>query len=139
MVFMLCLLAFMTVYPLGMIVYGSFRSGPPGEPGGTWSLKGYITGFSDPGIAKAMWNTFGIAVVRQFIALALGIFFTWVVIRTDLPFEGPLETLFWLNYFLPNMPLVFGWIQLLDPDYGFVNQIWTGLPFTTGPLLDIYS
>lgn len=139
MVFMLCLVAFMTIYPLGMIVYGSLRSGPPGEPGGTWSLKGYITGFSDPSIPKAMWNTFWIAGVRQFIALALGIFFTWLVIRTDLPFKGPLEALFWLNYFLPNMPLVFGWIQLLDPDYGFVNTIWKSLPFIEGPLLDIYS
>lgn len=139
MVFMLCLLAFMTIYPLGMIVYGSFRSGPPGEPGGAWSLKGYITGFTDPTIVKAMLNTFGIALVRQFIALALGIFFTWLVVRTDLPYKGVLETLFWLNYFLPNMPLVFGWIQLLDPDYGIVNQLWKGLPFTQGPLLDIYS
>ncbi len=139
MVLMLCLLAFMTIYPLGMIVYGSFRSGPPGDPAGTWSLKGYITGFGDSTIPKAMWNTFWIAAVRQFISLALGIFFTWLVIRTDLPFKGPLETLFWLNYFLPNMPLVFGWIQVLDPDYGFANQIWRALPFTEGPLLNIYS
>lgn len=139
MVFTLCLLAFMTVYPLGMIVYGSLRSGPPGLQGSTWSLNGYISGFSDPSIARALWNTFWIAFIRQAIALALGIFFTWLVIRTDLPFKGPLETLFWLNYFLPNMPMVFGWIQLLDPDYGFVNQMWRSLPFTDGPLLNIYS
>lgn len=139
MVFMLCLVAFMTIYPLGMIVYGSFRSGPPGDPAGAWSIKGYLTGFGDPSIPKAMWNTFFIALIRQVIALALGIFFTWLVIRTDLPLKGPLEAIFWLNYFLPNMPLTFGWIQLLDPDYGFVNQIWKGLPFTEGPLLNIYS
>lgn len=139
MVLMICVVAFMTIYPLGMIVYGSFRSGPPGDPAGAWSLKGYITGFGDSTIPKSMANTFWIAAVRQFISLVLGIFFTWLVIRTDLPFKGPLEALFWLNYFLPNMPLVFGWIQLLDPDYGFVNQIWRALPFTEGPLLNVYS
>lgn len=139
MIFLLALLAFLTVYPLSMVVYGSFRSGPPGEPGGHWSLQGYITGFKDTSIPKALWNTFWLALVRQFIALMLGIFFTWLVIRTDVPLKGPLEALFWLNYFIPNMPMVFGWIQLLDPDYGVINQLWKALPLTTGPLIDIYS
>lgn len=138
MLVLLGLVGYMTVYPLGMIAYGSFRSAGPADPG-YFTLDGYRQGYSDPTIPKALWTTIWIAVVRNLTTLVLGIFLTWLVIRTDMPFKGPLEALFWLNYFIPNMPMTMGWIQLLDPGYGFINQLWGHLPFTNAPLMNIYS
>jgi iron(III) transport system permease protein len=37
---LLALLLFLTAYPLGMLVYGSLHTTPPGEPG-AFSLDGY--------------------------------------------------------------------------------------------------
>lgn len=138
MIILLSLLAFLTVYPLGMIFYGSFRSSAPGDPG-FFTLKGYQEAFSDPTIIKAFWTTLWIGIVRTAITMVTAVFICWIVIRTDTPFKDGFEFLFWIGFFLPSLPMTMGWILLMDPDYGFINKLWKSLPFVTGPLLNIYS
>jgi iron(III) transport system permease protein len=36
--------------------------------------------------------------------------------------KGTLEFFFWLSFFLPALPEAMGWILLLDPKYGLLNQ-----------------
>lgn len=140
MIILLSVLAFMTVYPLGMIVFGSFRSSAPGDPG-FWTLAGYREAFSDPSIIKAMWTTLFIGIARTVITMITAVFICWIVVRTDTPFKGGFEFLFWIGFFLPALPMTMGWILLMDPDYGFINRLWRSLPFlqNAGPLMNIYS
>src|SRR5207249_6368288 len=95
--------------------------------------------FRSPGIIRAMTNTFTVAITRQLIALAVGVFFAWLIARTDLPMKGPLEFLFWLSFFLPALPETMGWILLLDPKYGLLNQGLMNLGVVSQPLFNIYS
>jgi hypothetical protein len=37
-----------------------------------------------------------------------------------------------LSFFLPALPVTLGWILLLDPKYGILNQLIMKLPFVTG-------
>ena len=122
MIILLSLVGFLTVYPLGMIVFGSFRSAAPGLPG-HFTLQGYIQGFSDPTIIKALYNTFSLGIVRTILTSILAIFFCWILIRTDTPFKGILEILMWINFFIPIMPMAMGWILLLDPSYGLIQPM----------------
>ena len=138
MLLLLVVVGFLTVYPLSMIVFGSFRSAAPGLPG-HFTLNGYITGFADPTILKALWNTFALGFVRTLVTSFLAIFFCWILIRTDTPFKGVLEILIWINFFIPMLPMTMGWILLLDPSYGLFNQWLRKLPFITGPVFNIYS
>ena len=138
MIILLSVVGFLTVYPLGMIIYGSFRSAAPGLPG-YFTLQGYIQGFSDPSIIKALLNTFALGIVRTIITSVLAIFLCWILIRTDTPFKGVLELLTWISFFIPLLPMTMGWILLLDPSYGLINQWLMKLPFIKGPLFDIYS
>ena len=39
---------------------------------------------------------------------------------------------------LVALPITLGWILLLDPSYGLVNQAWRALPFTGQPLLPYF-
>lgn len=138
MMILIVALGLLTVYPVGMIVYGSFRSAAPGLPG-VYTLQGYVQGFNDPTILKALWNTFSLGIVRTIISSILATFFCWILVRTDTPFKGLLEFLMWINFFIPMMPMTMGWILLLDPSYGLFNQWLQKLPFIKGPVFNIYS
>jgi iron(III) transport system permease protein len=86
-----------------------------------------------------MNNTFSLAITRQAIALLIGAFFAWLVARTDIPMKGLLEFFFWLSFFLPALPETMGWILLLDPKYGLLNQGLMSLGIVSQPLFNIYS
>src|SRR6266550_3362940 len=138
MAILLVTVGFLVLTPLGLMILNSFQIARPGEPI-VWGMDGWAKAFRSPGIIRAMTNTFTLAITRQLIALAVGVFFAWLIARTDLPMKGPLEFLFWLSFFLPALPQTMGWILLLDPKYGLFNQALEGLGIIKQPLFNIYS
>jgi iron(III) transport system permease protein len=138
MAILLAVVGFLVLTPLALMILNSFQIARPGQPI-VWGLEGWVKAFSTPGILHAMANTFTLAITRQAIALALGCFFAWLIARTDLPMKGFLEFFFWLSFFLPALPETMGWILLLDPKYGLLNDalVTLGL-FNQGPF-NIYS
>jgi iron(III) transport system permease protein len=126
------------VYPAGVIILSSFET--PGEKFlSGFALRAWQLAFSDPAIIAAIWNTLTITLARQAIALPIAILLAWVIARTDIPGATTLEFLIWLGYFLPPLPVTMGWILLLDPDYGVLNQGLTHLPFISEAPFNIYS
>ena len=137
MILLIVVVAFLVVTPLFLMILNSFQTARPGQPI-VWGLEGWGKAFSTPGIVKAMTNTFTLAITRQAIALLIGAFFAWLVARTDIPMKGTLEFFFWLSFFLPALPETMGWILLLDPKYGLLNQGLMSLGLSQ-PLFNIYS
>jgi iron(III) transport system permease protein len=135
---LLGVVAFVVLVPLFLMILNSFQVSKPGEPM-IYGLQGWREAFSSPGILSAIYNTFSLALARQFIALILGILLAWLLARTDIPLRGPLEFMFWLSFFLPALPITIGWILLLDPKFGLVNQWLLKLPFISEPPFNIYS
>src|SRR5262252_1755754 len=119
---LILVVGFLVLTPLFLMVLNSFQIARPGAPI-VWGLEGWVKAFTTPGIIKAMYNTFTLAITRQAIALLIGCFFAWLIARTDIPWKGTLEFLFWLSFFLPALPETMGWILLLDPKYGIFNQL----------------
>ena len=138
MAILLVVVGFLVLTPLALMILNSFQIARPGQPI-VWGIEGWVKAFSTPGIVKAMTNTFTLAITRQAIALAIGCFFAWLIARTDLPMKGLLEFFFWLSFFLPALPETMGWILLLDPKYGLLNQGLIGLGIVSQPLFNIYS
>jgi iron(III) transport system permease protein len=134
---LLVVVGFLVLTPLFLMILNSFQTARPGQPI-LWGLEGWIKAFSTPGIVNAMTNTFTLAITRQAIALLIGAFFAWLIARTDIPLKGTLEFFFWLSFFLPALPETMGWILLLDPKYGLLNQGLMGLGLSQ-PLFNIYS
>lgn len=135
---LLLVVAFLVLTPLGLLVFNSFQLSRPGEPI-VYGLDGWSKAFVSPGILQAMMNTFTLAITRQIIALVLGIFIAWLIARTDIPMKGTLELFFWLSFFLPALPITMGWILLLDPKYGLLNQWLLGLGLFKEPPFNIYT
>jgi iron(III) transport system permease protein len=138
MTLLLLVVGFLVLTPLALMILNSFQIARPGQPI-VWGLEGWVKAFSTPGIIKAITNTFTLAITRQAIALFIGAFFAWLIARTDLPMKGLLEFFFWLSFFLPALPETMGWILLLDPKYGLLNQGLIGLGIVNQPLFNIYS
>jgi iron(III) transport system permease protein len=135
---LLILVGFLVLTPLALMIFNSFQTARPGEAI-VYGLDGWHKAFTTPGIVMAMTNTFRLAITRQAIALLIGAFFAWLIARTDIPMKGTLEFLFWLSFFLPALPETMGWILLLDPKYGLLNQGLTSLGAIKEPLFNIYS
>jgi iron(III) transport system permease protein len=134
----LSLVAFLVLTPLFLLLLNSFQVGRPGGET-VYGLEGWRIALTNPGILEAIYNSFSLAITRQLIATVVGILLAWLLARTDLPMRGTLEFLFWLAYFLPALPATLGWILLLDPKYGLLNQLVLQLPFISNPPFDIYS
>jgi iron(III) transport system permease protein len=134
----LALVAFLVFTPLLFLLYASFEAV---RPDGTtvYSLHGWRQALDNPGIVTAIYNSFSLAVARQSIATVIGIFLAWLIARTDVPLRGWLEFSFWISYFIPSLPVALGWILLLDPKYGLINEWLAALPFINEPLFNVYS
>jgi iron(III) transport system permease protein len=138
MAILLLVVGFLVLTPLALMIINSFQIARPGQPV-VWGMEGWVKAFTTPGITRAMTNTFALAITRQVIALFIGAFFAWLIARTDLPMKGLLEFFFWLSFFLPALPETMGWILLLDPKYGLLNQGLVGLGVVNQSLFNIYS
>ena len=138
MAILLVVVGFLVLTPLSLMILNSFQTARPGEAI-VWGFEGWVKAFTTPGIVNAISNTFSLAITRQAIALLIGAFFAWLVARSDIPMKGLLEFFFWLSFFLPALPETMGWILLLDPKYGLLNQGLMGLGIVSQPLFNIYS
>jgi iron(III) transport system permease protein len=132
------IVAFLVLTPLLLLLVGSFQLARPGEAP-VYGLAGWRRAFSDPSILQALWNTVSLAVVRQSIALVIGVLLSWLIARTDLPCKKALEFIFWISFFLPPLPVALGWILLLDGKFGLINQWLQSLSIVSGPIFNIYS
>lgn len=129
---------FLVLTPLLYTLINSFQVAKPWEPA-VYNLDGWKYALSTPGILKAVYNSLSLAVVRQIIALFIGVLMAWLLARTDIPFKRGLEFAFWFSFFMPALPVTLGWILALDPKIGLINKVLAMLPFVDGPVFNIYS
>ncbi len=134
----LALLAFFMVYPIFMVVYASFKGGPPGADA-AFSLEGYVRAWSDRATYEALVTTFALAVPRMAVAVVFAVFSTWIITRTNTPLRGLMEELIWLRIFLPPLPLLAAWLLLLGGSSGVVNRFLMDVFNLAKPPLDIQS
>ena len=136
MIVLIGFMGFYILYPLALILINSFNVATIAEPA-KWGLDAWKEAFTEYGVREALWNTIHLTLVRQAIVFPLGIFLAWILSRTNTPFAHGFEFLFWISFMLPSVATTYGWMLLLDPDFGLVNTWFDDLlgvmPF------DIYS
>ncbi|HEX9442698.1 MAG TPA: iron ABC transporter permease [Candidatus Binatia bacterium] len=130
--------AFFILYPILLIIVNSFQVAKPGMPP-LYGLDGWRAVAAEPGLRRALYNTFSLLAVRQILSFPIAVFMAWLLARTDLPGKSFLEFMFWLSFFLPSLSVTLGWILILDPDYGIANQMWKTLSGAAQGPFNIYS
>lgn len=131
------LLAFLSLYPLSMLFYGSLHTTPPGIAG-TFDLSGYRQVFTWP-TAVLFANTVGISLLKTIFSLLLAVLFGWIISRTDTPMRGALEVLITLPFFVPPILTAMAWGMLGNPQVGVINLAWRWMSGSEASLINVYS
>ena len=118
---LMLVLAGFVIYPIFLLVRDAFMvTGKDGSE--AFGLTNWTNVWSEPGLVQSIVNTVNRAVVTTFASLPLAILLAWLVTRTDLPGKRLITICAWVAFFMPTLPVVLGWILLLDPHYGLLNE-----------------
>lgn len=134
---LLVVIGALVVVPIGVIVLGSVKAGRPIDPF-SFTLEGWEMLLQSPKTLRSVVNSFFL-VLRVPLALVVGLAMAWLLVRVRIPGHALIELGFWVAFFLPILPVTLGWVLVLDPNYGLLNEALEHLPFVTGPVFNIYS
>ncbi len=122
--------------PLAIILYQSFLDGPFFQPSAKLSISAYRFVLSDSDFHRAFGITAAVALGMTAVAVPLGAFLAFLLVRTDLPGSRWLEPVVLVPLFLSPVVVAFGYVVSIGP-VGYVT-LWTKEVFGNAPW-SIYS
>jgi len=119
----LCFLIMTTVVilPVVMIIYNTFWDGTKID---LEMFRRVI--FREENLA-AMKNTVIIAVVSTIFATIIGVFFAWLLGRSDIPMKGLMRWLFSIPFMIPPFLAAMAWDMMFSGRGGYVNRFLMGI------------
>ncbi|HSR10277.1 MAG TPA: iron ABC transporter permease [Thermodesulfobacteriota bacterium] len=106
---------------------------------GAFNFKDVIKVLTQPDTYEALVNSVIIAAGVTFFSTVIGVFFAWLVSRTDLPLKETMKVLFVVPFMLPSFIGALAWKMLLSPRAGYINKFFMDLFGTEEPLFNIYG
>ncbi len=132
-------LALLVVPPIVSLVRTSLLVGEqPGRPG-TLSLSSYQEILGSADLAPLVVTTIVFAGGATVVGLILGGVLAWCVERTNAPLRQISYPAIFVSFAVPGIVRAIGWILLLGPHTGSINEIFRRLTGATAPLLDVFS
>jgi iron(III) transport system permease protein len=129
---------YLTLIPILMIIYGSFRDGPPGASA-AFTLKNYVQAFSNPQLYRAFSNSLIFALGGGSVAFAIGGFLAWLTERTNMPGKALVYAAVFVEIMIPGVLESIALVLLFSPKIGLVNLYATALFGLTAPPFNVYS
>ena len=108
--------------PLVVVFWLSFFEGSLLDPVVRYSFNNYVKVFTEPFTYKVLWNTAGFSLIALVVSFLFGLPAAWLVERTDFPGKTVLLTLMTVGLLIPGFAVAMGWLFLLHPRIGIVNQ-----------------
>jgi iron(III) transport system permease protein len=109
------------------ILWLSFTDGTPGDPHLGYTVSHYVEVFTDSFTWRVLGNTFVFLAVTLVVAFALALPIAWLVERTDFPGKPVVFTLMTVALLIPGFAVALGWLFLLHPRIGLINQALVAL------------
>ena len=106
---------------------------------GSLNTRDILKVLSEPDTYEALKNSLIIAAGVTFFSTIIGVFFAWLVSRTDLPLKETMKVLFLVPFMLPSFIGALAWKMLLSPRAGYINKYLSDLFGLDGSLFNIYS
>jgi iron(III) transport system permease protein len=119
---------------LVVVLWLAFTDGSPGIDL-SYTAQNFRDVFADPRTYTVLLDTIDFALVALAVALAFGVPCAWLAERTDLPAKTFLFTLMAVGLLIPGFALAMGWLFLLHPRIGLLNQwLMSSLHLAAAPL-----
>ena len=115
--------SFIILCHLVVVLWLSWSDGTPGT-GLTYTAANYVEVFSDGRTYTVLIDTFAFAFVSLAVALGIGIPIAWIAERTDFRAKTLLFTLMAIGLLIPGFAVAMGWLFLLHPRIGLLNQLF---------------
>lgn len=131
------LLFVIVIIPIFMIIYNAFFFE------GKFELDMFITQLTDSKNLAAMWNTLKIALFATIFGTIMGVFYAWLLGRSDIPCKGLMRALFSIPYMFPPFLGAMAWDLLLNGRSGYLNRFLVstfgldGMPFNINSIAGI--
>jgi iron(III) transport system permease protein len=109
---------FLVAVPVGGLLWRSLEDGETGAIG----LGNYGAVLAAPGILEAIWNSTWIGLATTAATLVIAVPFAFLVSRTDMPGRRLFRSFALLTFAAPSFIAAMGWILLLGPRNGLLNQ-----------------
>lgn len=110
------LLFVVVVIPIFMIVYHAFFFE------GKFSLDLIVDQLTRPSTMSAMWNTIKIAALVTIFGTIVGVFYAWLLGRSNIPAKRLMRGLFTIPYMFPPFLGAMAWDLLLNGRSGYLNR-----------------
>ena len=125
--------------PLLMLLYGSIRSAPIGEPGATYTLQNYVKAYFDKEFYLLLGNSIYYALGTCSLTFLIGTFLAWVSERTNTPFKKLFIVMSLIPFIIPGILSTISWILLLSPKIGLINIVVKELLGLESAPFNVYS
>jgi iron(III) transport system permease protein len=124
---------------LAVVLWLGFVSGTPGSGSLAYSTKNFVEVFSDLRTYGVLLDTCEFASVTLAVALVFGIPAAWLVERTDFRAKTLLFTLMAVGLLIPGFAVAMGWLFLLHPRIGLINQFLVNALHLSAPPINIMT
>ncbi|HEX4989201.1 MAG TPA: ABC transporter permease subunit, partial [Candidatus Binatia bacterium] len=125
--------------PLLMLLYGSIRSAPIGEPGATFTIQNYVKAYFDKEFYFLFLNSIYYGVGTCIVTSLIGTYLAWVSERTNTPFKKLFVVMALIPFIIPGILSTISWILLLSPKIGLINLVIKELLGLESAPFNIYS
>ena len=133
------LVLYLAGVPLVMLLYGSIRSAPIGEPGATYTFQNYVTAYVDKEFYQLLLNSVYFAIGVCSLTFLIGTFLAWVSERTNTPFKKLFIVMSLIPFIIPGILSTISWILLLSPKIGLINIVVKGALGLDSAPFNVYS
>ena len=110
------LLLIIVVIPIFMIIYNAFFYE------GKLEINMFVEQLTEPNNLGAMWNTLKIAVFTTILGTIMGVFYAWLLGRSDIPAKGLMRALFNIPYMFPPFLGAMAWDMMFNGRSGYINK-----------------
>ena len=107
---------------IGVVLWLSFTEGTPGDPALQYTLVHYRSLLLDPFTYRVLWDTLQFSLTTLATSFALALPMAWLMERTDFPGKPIVFTLMTTALLIPSFAVALGWVFLLHPKIGIINQ-----------------
>jgi len=137
---LLAALAFLVLYPVAMLLLGALTNTNPVVDGFgvlNLSLGNFLSVLGNPNVHEALLNSLLVCTGGTALAVAVGLTFSWIVVRTNTPLKRVIGAASMIPLFVPPLVAGVAWSILGSPKSGLLNAMlrWAGTDWR----IDLYS
>jgi iron(III) transport system permease protein len=137
---LMALLAFLVLYPVAMLLLGALTNTNPVVDGFgvlDLSLANFVSVLGNHNVLLALVNSLIACAGGTALAVAIGLAFSWIVVRTNTPGKSFIGAASLIPLFVPPLVAGVAWSILGSPKSGLINTLlkWAGIDWR----IDLYS